>query len=431
MRILIISHECDSIDLARRLVLEGNEVKFYCNSPGYERVGLGFGIKKVRDWKRELSWVGKDGLIIFDYTGFGKTQDELRQQGYAVVGGSAGADRLELDRDYANAVLQDHGLNTVPLYHFSLPTAIKYIKEHEGPWVIKHNGYVDKTLTYVGKLADGRDVLDILKSYRNECRTVVIQKKVEGVELAVARFFNGKDWLGPIEMTMEHKKLFPGDLGPKTGEMGTLMWFDDNENNLLFQQTLSRLKPFLSEINFKGKFDINCIINENGPIPLEVTPRFGYPAQEMNNALFRPPFGLFLKAAADGKKHSVKWRKGFGIVVQVAVPPFPYHCINERYNPNGLKIYFADTMTDEDWCHIHFSDVSQRQNKSGEKEYHIASPSGYVMCVTGIGTTVQAAQKKAYSLLGNIVIPKMFYRNDIGLKFIEKEQVLLRKWGYL
>ena len=81
MRILFISHECDSIDLARRLVQEGNEVKFYCDSQGYERVGMGFGIRKVRDWKRELRWVGKDGLIVFDYTGFGKTQDELRQQG--------------------------------------------------------------------------------------------------------------------------------------------------------------------------------------------------------------------------------------------------------------------------------------------------------------------------------------------------------------
>ena len=175
MRILIISRECDSIDLARRLVQEGNEVKFYCSTSGYERVGLGFGFKKVHDWRRELSWVGKSGLIIFDYTGFGKTQDELRVQGYAVVGGAEAADRIELDRDYANTVLKDHGLNTVPLFYFRLPAAIKYIKEHEGPWVVKHNGYADKTLTYVGRLPDGRDVIDVLNSYRTTCRSVVIQ----------------------------------------------------------------------------------------------------------------------------------------------------------------------------------------------------------------------------------------------------------------
>ena len=57
--------------------------------------------------------------------------------------------------------------------------------------------------------------------------SIVIQKKVEGVEIAVARFFNGSDWVGPIEINVEHKDLFNGNLGPKTGEMGTLLWYID------------------------------------------------------------------------------------------------------------------------------------------------------------------------------------------------------------
>jgi len=431
LRILIISKECDSIDLARRLVEEGNQVKFYCDAPGYERVGLGFGIKKVADWQRELSWVRKDGLIIFDYTGFGKVQDELRQQGYAVVGGCAAADRIELDRDYANRVLEEHGIPTVPVYHFSVPAAIRHIKNHEGPWVIKHNGYADKTLTYVGKLSDGRDVIDVLNSYRSECQTVVIQKKVQGIELAVAHFFNGREWCGPIEMTMEHKKLFPGDLGPKTSEMGTLMWFDADERNKLFTDTLLHLKPFLIETNFRGKIDINCIVNERGAYPLEITPRFGYPALEMNNVLFNSPLGSHLSAIARGEPFQTKWPHPFGIVVQIAVPPFPYRMETGRYNPDGLNIHFTRPLSDTDMHHVHFSDVMKRGKNNGRPEYTVVTRSGYVMCVTGVGKTAEQARTKAYSLIDKIVIPKMYYRNDIGLKFIEKEQVLLRKWGYL
>ncbi|MBM4310796.1 MAG: hypothetical protein FJ119_07610 [Deltaproteobacteria bacterium] len=431
LRILIISKECDPIDLGRRLVEEGNAVKYYCDTPGYERVGLGFGIKKVADWKRELGWVGKSGLIIFDYTGFGKTQDELRAQGYAVVGGCEAADRLELDRDYANDILRGHGLTTIPLHHLTIDAALKFIKNNRGPWVIKHNGYVDKTLTYVGKLHDGRDVLDLLKSYRKECSSVVIQKKVEGIELAVARFFNGTDWTGPVEMTMEHKKLFPCDVGPKTSEMGTLMWLDDDENNMLFQQTLARLKPFLQSINFKGKFDINCIINENGPVPLEVTARFGYPALDMSNVLFRPPMGLLLKSVADGTPYTARWHKGFGIVVQVAVPPFPYQGLSDRYNPEGLKIYFKQKPTAREMNHIHFSDVMKRGSKNGDSEYSIVSCSGYVLCVTGVGDTAEQARDKAYGLIEKIVIPKMFFRNDIGGKFIHKDRGCLQLYGWL
>ena len=430
MRILIISKECDSVDLARRLVLEGNEVKFYCNAPGYERVGLGFGFKKVRDWKRELSWVGKDGLIIFDYTGFGKIQDDLRQQGYAVVGGCEAADRLELDRDYANAVLKDHGLNILPQYHFSLSKAIKHIKEHDGPWVIKHNGYADKTLTYVGQLPDGRDVIDVLNSYRRECRSVIIQKKVSGVEIGVARFFNGHDWTGPIEMNVEHKKLCSGDLGPKTSEMGTLMWFDDDERNRFFIETIGKLTPFLRQIKFRGDIDINCIINDEGIFPLEVTARFGYPALHGSCVLTRSPFGEFLKSVADGTQSDVGYHRAFGLVVQVAVPPFPYMMSNENYNPEGLKIYFSQPLSEGEIDHIHFNDVCLR-GVNGNRQYAIAARHGYALCVTGIGDTAEKARNKAYGLIDKIVIPKMFYRHDIGDKFIHKDQAQLQQWGWL
>ena len=40
--------------------------------------------------------------------------------------------------------------------------------------------------------------------------------------MAVGAFFNGNDFIYPINVNFEHKKLFPGDIGPFTGEMGTL-----------------------------------------------------------------------------------------------------------------------------------------------------------------------------------------------------------------
>ncbi|MEI6154429.1 MAG: phosphoribosylglycinamide synthetase C domain-containing protein [Deltaproteobacteria bacterium] len=429
MKILIISKECAGIALANKLVRQGNRVKIFVQEKGYDEVGNGFGIEKTKDWQAELQWVGRDGLIIFDYSGFGGLQDSLRKQGYSIVGGCEDGDRLELDRDYAHQVFSDYGLRTVPLHIFpDADTAINFLEKDSTEWVLKGNGHADKTFTYVSKTPDSSDVIDLLRIIRHGMRlsTIVLQRKISGVEIAVARFFNGIDWTGPIEIAIEHKKLFPGDLGPKTSEMGTLIWLDGNENNKLFQGTIQKMRPFLRSIGFKGKFDINCIVNEDYIFPLEATPRFGYPALEMDNVLFESSMADFLKAVADGVHHDLKWLDMVGIVVQIAVPPFPYECKDNKYNSKGLKVYFLNQLSENEWEHIHFGEVQ----KKGE-EYILAASNGYALCVTGVGKTAFEARKNAYRLTDKVVIPKMFYRNDIGLKFIEKDKDLLHKWGYL
>ncbi len=438
MRILtIITKDGDFLDMAYRLKQEGHDVKIAILEKDFANVGGGFGIKKVRDWRKELTWVGKTGLIIFDQSGLGKEQDDLRKAGYSVVGGSEGADRLEFDRYHAQKVFKRYGMKTVPLRYFnSIPRAIEFVKKNKGKWVIKQSGHIDKCFSYVGEMDDGSDVIDILQNYKKhnvkECQSFYLQEKVEGVELAVTRYFNGYDWIGPIMMNIEHKRLFPYDIGPNTPEMGTLMWFDKDDNkNKLFTETLARIRPYLAAINFRGCFDINCIVNEKGAVPLEATPRFGYPTIQVEAALTLSPWGEFLKAIADGKTYDFKWRKGFGIVVLLAVPPFPYEAINNKYNPRGLRISFTSDLTQYEWKHIHFSEVSRKLLRHDEYEFVVSAGSGYVMCVTGFGKSVEDARRMVYKLAKKVVIPKMFYRLDIGLKFIEKDRLLLKKWGYL
>ena len=46
-------------------------------------------------------------------------------------------------------------------------------------------------------------------------------------------------------MNFEHKKLFPGDIGPPTGEMGTLMFWE--EPNGFFAATLGKMLEKLRE----------------------------------------------------------------------------------------------------------------------------------------------------------------------------------------
>jgi phosphoribosylamine--glycine ligase len=252
---------------------------------------------------------------------------------------------------------------------------------------------------------------------------------VRGVEIGVARYFNGTDWIGPIELNIEHKKLFPGDLGPKTCEMGTLLWYTADENNRLFCEMLAPLKPYLQKINFRGDFDINCIVNEQGAWPLEATARFGYPAVQAQMALHETPWGKFLKAVADGKPCDLCWRSGYAVVVLIAVPPFPF-CTKPcdcALNPNGLKIRFRESLCPDELAHYHFEEALRHP----DGEWEICHDSGYVLHVTGHGATVEAAREAVNRRAANVVIPRMFYRMDIGRNFLREDRKRLERLGYL
>ncbi len=422
-------------NLAYRLKQEGHTVKLYLPTPETRRNFDGL-VEKIEDWQKELDWVGKDGLIIFDDVGEGKTQEELRERGYSVFGGCAAGDRLENDRAHAQKILHEHGLQTLEIKTFNnLAEAIAFVKEHNGPWVIKQNGHSSKSLNYVSMFDDGRDVINVLENYaripKYRLRTITLQRRVQGIEIGVGRYFNGRDWVGPIEMNIEHKKLFPDDLGPPTSEMGTLAWYDDDEkNNKLFQDTLARLKPYLEKINYRGDIDLNCIVNQSGAFPLEITPRFGSPAVHLQDEIHRSPWGEFLKAVADGRDYSLHWQAGYGLVVMLTVPPFPYTKKLKEFAPDGLQIYFDESLSPDDFEHIHFEEVSREPRAGQTSQYYISGSLGYVMYVTGLGHTVTEAQAKTYGLIKKIRIPKMFYRSDIGERFVAESSQLLKRLGY-
>ncbi len=437
MRILCLSHDFSGASICLRLLREGNEVRAFITDPLYRQILDGL-IVKVDDLDQGLAWVGRDGLIVVDDVGFGELQDRLRSEGYAVVGGSAGGDLLENDRLHCQRVLAGHGVRPVPSHYFdSRRDAVAFLGHNPGRWVLKQNGGADKTFCYVGSLPDGRDVLDLLEYHgRNtsdDTGHFVLQQYVSGVEIGVGRYFNGHDWLGPVELNLEHKNLFPGCLGPKTYEMGTLMWYDPDESNRLFQEVLAPLAPHLKQIGFRGDFDINCIVNEQGAFPLEATSRFGYPAFQLQTEFHCSPWADFLFAVAQGKSYDLKWRPGYGIVVLVALTPFPFHQATERTRPLplGLRIHFHDTPSQEELLHFHPDEVSVEKDGDGREIWHTCSDTGYILHVSGMGATVEEARDMAYQRIDNLVLPKMFYRHDIGLRFLKQDRERLTQWGWM
>ncbi|OGY96816.1 MAG: phosphoribosylamine--glycine ligase [Candidatus Liptonbacteria bacterium GWC1_60_9] len=426
LKFLFVSLESLSGDLAWTIKKEGHEVKCYIKAKSDADVYAGF-VEKVEKWEDFADWAD---VICFDDVEFGEAAEKLRKKGKLVIGGSSYTDRLEIDREFGQSELKRHGVNVLPSWNFSsYDDAVAFIRQNPDRYVFKPSGNTPsggKGLLFIGQEEDGKDLLELLEQnkdvWQKKAPVFILQRYVSGVEVAVGAYFNGKDFIYPINVNFEHKRVFPGDIGPFAGEMGTLSFW--SESNALFRATLEKMLPALQGTGYIGYIDINCIVNGRGIYPLEFTSRFGYPTIHMHLEGIMTPAAEWMYRLARGEQFELKTKKGFQIVVRISVPTFFAKSKDretvEMYR--DLPILFKKPSNLDG---IHIEDV-----KIEDGAWRIAGESGVLLAVTGSGATVEEARKQVYSRVQNIMVLNMFYRTDIGGKWAEDSD-RLHTWGYL
>lgn len=472
-KFLMVSYYGDSTDIARKIHNKGHEVRFCIDDPEEKGTGeLGYGFfEHVADWKDHIDWAD---VIIFDNCGYGKIAEELRSKGKLVIGGSIYTDKLEEDRDFGQAELERFGIPIIQSKEFKdFDEAIDYVKHNPARYVMKPSG--DKTvqhigLLFVGEEEDGRDVIQLLTEYKkawgSKIPAIQLQKKVTGIEVGVGSFFNGKNFTYPLNIGFEHKRMFPGDIGPLTGEMGSSMFW--SEPNMFFNATIKKMESRLAESGYVGYFDLNCIVDEHNIYPLEFTCRFGYPTISIQQEGILEDIDEFLWGLVTKQFTHFNTKKGPQIGVCLFVPPYPFndpqlfkvkyrdsiiyfrdtcgktinnhtandHIANNHTYPNNLgdthghdtnklnnTLMLNNALDTLDWVHI-------VEVKKFNGDWLVSGTEGWVMIVCGSGLTMEDAQKQAYQRVRQIVMPNMYYRIDIGGKWND-EIPLLKKWGYI
>jgi phosphoribosylamine---glycine ligase len=411
-------------DIAWQVQKEGHAVKFFIEAEDERDIADGF-VPKTNDWRADVEWAD---VIVFDDTlGQGARAEELRKQGKRVVGGTAYTDRLEDDRSFGQEELRKAGVNILPYREFDdFDQAMEYVRQNPDEYVIKPSGEAQnvKRRLFVGEEEDGGDVIRVLDAYKRafsaEIKVFQLQRRVVGVEVAVGGFFNGKQFVTPINVNFEHKKLFPGNIGPSTGEMGTAMFWSGG--NRIFSQTLARMQARLAEEGYVGYIDLNCIVNGNGIYPLEFTSRFGYPTIQIQQEAMLTPVGQFLFELASGTATKLRVKSGFQVGVRIVVSPFPFDDVGTFNAVSKDAVIVFKKPTPEE---VHIEDVKQVNG-----QWLVAGTSGVVLVVVGLGPTMRQAQQQAYNRIKNILIPDMYYRMDVGDRWAEDHDKLL-SWGYL
>jgi phosphoribosylamine--glycine ligase len=428
VRFLGIGETLDLGDMYLRLLGAGHQVRVFAGDDASRDVMNGM-VEQVANWRDHLDWVreaGTDGVVLVETASLGVEQDELRGAGFNVIGGSGFGDRLESDRAFGQSVLRDAGLETAAAHEFhGFDDAVDFIRNNPRRYVFKPSGTDwSSSRTYVGQMENGADMLAMLDACRRTQASDgpfrgILMEHVDGVEVGVGGFFDGRRFLLPANLDWEHKRFFPGDIGELTGEMGTVVTYRGAER--IFEATLGRLAGRLAESGYCGYINLNTIVNERGIWPLEFTSRFGYPGFPILGSLHEEKWDAILRTLVMKDRASFATLDGVSVGVVLTVPPFPYPDGYARLG-KGTPICFMEPLSSVERDSLHFGEVALVDGR-----LVTAGMIGYVMVVTGTGPDIESAQRAAYDVAAKVVIPNMRYRNDIGSRFTSDRDFLRRR----
>jgi phosphoribosylamine--glycine ligase len=357
MRVAVVSKFGSGLSFVMRLIDEGHDVLFFNEGEGLNKIGKGIaplasGWAHVLDWCKVGAGAGIPTLLWFDSSGAGERADEARKAGLYVVGGSAFCDKMEKDRSFGFKMAERIGATLPPYVEFpDLAQTIEYAKglgDTEVYW---------KSDKYLG--ADGTQGLkDSERAVKYLTRvaakhgthfTNMLQLKIEGVAFSTQRWFNGREFVGPVEHTIEHKKFMNDDIGPATGCAFNSVWFQD-ESDVAEMLGFEQLAAVLRENDAPpGCYDANSIIDEDGqPHFLEWCARCGYDAEPTSLRLV-PDLGGFLWYLATGQGAPVLPRTGvIAHTIRLSIPPYPSEAVEpgEKASSIGVGIDGIDGYWD-------------------------------------------------------------------------------------
>lgn len=410
----LISKNGDFLPLLQKIAEAhpDEDVKFYKSAEGPMFKGILDYVKNPIDLD-----IQRDDLVIFDMVGAGETAEVLKKKNYTVFGGGHLNDLLELDRGYGEEFMQKYGIQTPPTIEFStFEEAEAHIRSHPGVlYVFKPNGNLETDLTIVPQSWEGLvRSLPYIKSRVPEDITFELQEFVEGIEMSTEAWFNGTQFLKPINSTMEEKKFMVGNIGPNTGCMGNVVWAWDREiSEFLYEYLFKALEEPLREAGYIGPLDINGIWNEDGIHGLEWTARFGYDAIQAYSLLFTEEIGEFMKNIETKDSMPVKVGE-YALSIRVSIPPFP-----SEGKVHEVPVVIPEEISKKYKQNIFLSDVQVTADGLS-----CAGMDGYVFSVATTGKHLPQLLATALYIIEEIDVQGKQYRNDIGERVIaEKRQI--------
>lgn len=431
MKVLLIDEQRQFLDLALLAQNAGHEVRMYFPhdaSSGECVIARGL-CKLVSEWEPSMNWA--DLIILSGATKVVRFLEKYRKKGYPIFGSNVAVGEWEDNRGLGQEVLKKAGIRTMDSVQFkTINEAKAFLIANPGRFVSKPDHDGDKEMSYVSK--GRRDMMAMLDRWQKDCKLkngFLFQKFVPGVEVAVGGWFGRAGFSQWFFENFEFKKLFAGELGPNTGEVGTVGRY--TRTSLLAEKLLRPLEGELFRQGFTGYIDVATIVGRDGvPYPLEFTCRPGDPTDKIRHAVHKgDPVEWMMNLLKGEDTLSVSTEVVLGVTV--FIPDFPFNTRPEK-TKIGHPIWGHQKIPIK---HFHPSEV-MRGDIWEERDGKLLVEDGFVtagsnVCtITGCGNSVQEAKAKAYHFVDHIQISNSpAYRVDIGDR-LRVDLRVLKSHGY-
>ncbi len=368
-------------------------------------------INTLADWayehKIDLTVVGPEKPLVKGIV------NEFEKRGLRIFGPNKLAARVEGSKVFAKNILKKHNIPTAEFEVFTEPEdAMEFLKDADYPLVIKAEGLAfGKGVVIATNKEQAEEAITRImedKVFGDAGSRIVIENFLEGEEISVMVFTDGKDFI-PLEFAQDHKAVFDGDEGPNTGGMGSyspLPFMSEELKTRIHDEVLKpALDAFNEEgLNYKGILYINMILTDMGPEVLDFNARFGDPETQvilprMDNDII----DIFNKTIDEELDHTkIEWDNRAAVCVILTSAGYPLTF------DTGKEIKGLDDLNRYDNLLVFHAGTT----KIGDRFY---TAGGRVLGLTVLADNLEDSISLVYEYIEEINFEDMHFRTDIGV----------------
>ena len=355
--------------------------------------------------------------------------DEFRAHGLRVFGPTKAAAQLESSKAFSKAFMNRHGIPTAAYETFTDATAAHaYVDEKGAPIVVKADGLAaGKGVVVAMSLHEAHEAIEFMLAPGADFNPpgvshntgiggvaaprVVIEEFLQGEEASFIVMCDGKN-VAAMATSQDHKRLLDGDNGPNTGGMGAYspapVVTPEIHARAMREIIMPTIKGMEKDgIPFTGFLYAGLMIDAQGkPKTLEFNCRMGDPETQPIMMRLKTDLVDVLLAATSGglDKIELDWDRRPALGVVMAAHSYPL-------SPRKGDLISNLPKPDDDTVVFHAGTTAQGADT--------VTSGGRVLCVTALGSTVKAAQQRAYEVANSITFAGSHMRTDIGHRAIK------------
>jgi phosphoribosylamine---glycine ligase len=244
--------------------------------------------------------------------------------------------------------------------------------------------------------------------------TVLVEEFMEGEELSLFILTDGRNVVA-LPGAQDHKRLLDGDEGPNTGGMGAYCPVSISSPELIADVLDRVARPTLDAMRargtpFSGLLYAGLMLTTDGPKVVEFNCRFGDPeTQAVLPALAGDvPLSTLMYEVARGQLSDARLEVGRAAVTTVvAAAGYP------EKPRSGDAIVLPPAANDV----IVFHAGTRRTGDS------LVTAGGRVLAVTGLGDSLEDAQRRSQEFAAAVSFPGKQFRTDIGWRELSRSRV--------